>query len=81
MGTGDDEGRCYGKRGWVPVSARTREGGAVAEPALRGRWVARLDVTGDGEGRPYGGKGNGGPGEVSCREGGTGAGLKPAPTG
>ena len=24
------------------------------------------------EGRPYGGKGNGGPGEVSCGEGGTG---------
>ena len=31
--------------------------GAVLEPPLRRRWVARLDVTGDGEGRPYGGKG------------------------
>ena len=49
-------------------------GRAVCEPALWGRLVERLNVTGDGEGRPYGGKrevgmdfrrcGNNGGGEV-----------------
>ena len=34
-------------------------GRAVREPPLRGRLVERLNVTGDDEGRPYAGRGDG----------------------
>ena len=58
-GEGDDEGREDGRwgeggRGWAPASARTTEGEGRFANRPCGGLAARLNVTGDDEGHPYG---------------------------